>query len=142
MIIIELMVELKTYVTDLQRLGRMPAPDRAIASLRAFFVTLAERLQSRDALDVARGLPNELGNYVLSPPRAAGEDFSADEFTFRMAKRAKLDPETARTHMTIIGSLLRDHLSKRALNDLFHALPEDLCAILFVEPDEQVRSTT
>jgi uncharacterized protein (DUF2267 family) len=130
------MVEFRTYVNDLQQQARVPAPDRAIAALRAFFVTLAERLPSRDALDVATGLPRELASWLLTPPRASGEDFDVPEFLFRMGTRAKLDRDAARFYAMIIGDLLRRHLSKRALTDLLRALPDDLAMILFAEPDE------
>lgn len=130
-------VEFRKYVSDLQRVARIPAPDRAIASLRAFFATLAERLQSRDALDISRGLPTELATYLLTPPRAAGELFTVDDFVFRVATRAKIDIYSARDHTMIIGGLLREHLSQRALDDLLRVTPDDLAGLLFAEPDEE-----
>lgn len=134
------MVELRTYIGDLQTRARIPAPDRAIAILRAFFSTLAERLQSRDALDVSAGLPRELATYLLTPPRAAGESFTAEQFVFRFAQRAKIALDDAQALTATVGGLLSEHLSKRALTDLLAALPEDLAALFFAEPhgDESI----
>lgn len=109
-------------VAEVQRQARIPAPDLAIALLRAYFTTLAERLQSRDAFELARGLPNELATYLLSPPRAHGETFDAQQFVFRVAQRAKRSEDAVRRMAPVIGALV----ASASTPELRENIPQDL----------------
>jgi uncharacterized protein (DUF2267 family) len=122
------MVQFRTLVADVQRQARIPAPDLAIALLRAFLTTLAERLQSRDAFALSRRLPKELATYLLSPPRAHGETFDAEQFVFRVAQRSKHSEDAVRRLAPVIGALIVSTHPP----ELREKIPQDIRALLLL----------
>ncbi len=103
--------------------GRMPAPEDVWSALSAFFRTLSERIQGRDALLLASAQPTELASLVLSPPRAHGEVFTLEEFLFRMRVREHTSREVAERHARVIGAVLGAQLPPRTMSQLRDALP-------------------
>lgn len=108
-----------------RHLARIESPEEVLSAMRAFFCTLAERLQSRDALEVARYLPREFATFLLSPPRAHGDIFSPEEFYFRMGARERVSAEVAAHHARIIGAVTGASLSPQGRAELFAVLPPD-----------------
>ncbi len=117
------------------QLARIPTPEDVIGAFRAFLSTLAERLSSRDAFFIASELPPELATFLLSPPRAHGDSFSAHEFYSRMAQRQHLNAAISEDQARIIGAVIGAQLSERALGDLSAALPAELCHLFEPLPD-------
>lgn len=117
------------------QLARIPIPEDVIAAFSAFLCTLAERLSSRDAFELARELPPELATFLLSPPRAHGDVFSAYEFYERMSARQHVSATLAERHARVIGAVVGAQLSASALEGLNAVLPSELRLLFEPLPD-------
>ena len=96
--------------------------DRAVALTRATLRTLADRLTSGEAYDLAAQLPQPL-QMPLRPATEAAERFPADEFVRRTAERAGVDGSTARTGVRAVLTTLREALSGGEFDDVMTQLP-------------------
>jgi uncharacterized protein (DUF2267 family) len=109
-----------TIVEQLTGLGR-PAAERAIeATLR----TLAERITTGEAADIAAFLPPEVRTFLTSAPEPA-EPFDRGEFVRRAAEREGVDRATAEEHVRAIFHALGYAVAPGELADMASQLPRD-----------------
>jgi uncharacterized protein (DUF2267 family) len=103
--------------------------DEAEQATRATLETLAERLSNRGGLDQGENrqlvaqLPLEMAPWLLS--RRGPEQFDADEFLRRIAKREDTDVEVAEVHARAVFAALRKAITRAELKDILADLPDD-----------------
>jgi uncharacterized protein (DUF2267 family) len=116
--------ELVKRVADRAALSREDA-DRAI---RAVLRTLAERIGSDEADDLAAQLPKELKDEV--PSGLSPERFGADEFGRRVAARAGIAGADGRELAIAVFAVLRQAVTDGEIEDVLDRLPDELDALV------------
>jgi uncharacterized protein (DUF2267 family) len=101
--------------------------DRAQLAVAAVLESLAERLSRGEARDLVERLPVELSVWLLTDHREA---FDVDEFLRRIAKRERVDIDTAERHARAVLSVLREAVDPAEVADLVSDLPEDFHPIV------------
>jgi uncharacterized protein (DUF2267 family)/HSP20 family molecular chaperone IbpA len=122
------------YDEFLSLVGRQTglSEEAAERAVRATLVTLAERLSSGEARQLAAELPGELLGWLYT--QEGPEPFDADEFLRRVARREGVDIETADWHARVVFTVLRRAASPAEIADVSAELPEDLRALLWNVP--------
>jgi uncharacterized protein (DUF2267 family) len=118
--------------------------DEAERAARSTLETLAERLSSGEARDLARQLPGDLGRWLADSDGA--QPFHADEFLRRVAEREGVDLETAERHARAVFIALGRTVSPDEIEDMTAELPKDFrplvapaeAAAETLDPDEVV----
>jgi uncharacterized protein (DUF2267 family) len=102
--------------------------EAAERAARATLETLAERISSGEARDVAVQLPPELAPWLanLNPAEA----FDVDELVPRVAEREGTDEVTAEHHARPVFATLREALPGKELVDVTDQLPDDYAVLL------------
>ena len=95
--------------------------EAAASAAHATLVTLAERVDHGEAMDLASQLPSQLKDPLEGPSNEA-KPFDADEFVRRVAEREAAE---ARVHIGAVLSTLQESISCGELDDLFSQLPEE-----------------
>ena len=98
--------------------GRRDAEDITWATL----VTLGERIPAREAAELARHLPEELSEALISDH---GQTFGSDEFVERVAARARIPNTDAREGSAAVIEALDSTLPQGELEYIAAALPGD-----------------
>ncbi|MFC3501630.1 DUF2267 domain-containing protein [Micromonospora krabiensis] len=100
------------------------SPERATAITRATLTTLAERIESGEAKDLAAQLPEELSGYAYGPPGETGR-FSFTSFLNQVGGRAELDGAQTRDGVRAVFDTLREALPPGAYDDIITQLPAE-----------------
>jgi uncharacterized protein (DUF2267 family) len=95
---------------------------------RATLETLAERLSSGEARDIAEHLPPQIRAWL--PAIGGAEPFHADEFVRRVAEREGVDPQAAERHVRAVFVALGRFLPRQELSDMAAELAEDYGPLL------------
>jgi putative intracellular protease/amidase/uncharacterized protein (DUF2267 family) len=90
----------------------------------ATLTTLGERISEGEGRDLARHLPDSLGQLIAQPRDP--EPFGPDEFFRRVAEREGADPETAERHAAAVVAALARREGRKELHDMFSQLPREL----------------
>ncbi|MEU6206768.1 DUF2267 domain-containing protein [Micromonospora sp. WP24] len=98
--------------------------EQATAITRATLTTLAERIESGEAKDLAALLPEELQGYAHGPAGETGR-FSFDSFVNQVSGRAEVDSSTARDGVRAVFDTLREAIPPGAYDDVITQLPAD-----------------
>jgi uncharacterized protein (DUF2267 family) len=116
-------MDYKTFTkTAAQRAG-MPE-DTTERVERATLRTLADRITGGEAHDLASQLPTGLKE-SLAPVQEQAEAFDLDEFVRRVAERADVGVEEARTGAAAVLTTVREAVSPGEFEDLLAQLPQD-----------------
>jgi uncharacterized protein (DUF2267 family) len=115
------------FLTTIQQKAGI-SRERAEAAARATLETLAERLSSGEARDIATQLPPELAPYL--PPRGDAEGFDLEEFLRRVAEREGVDVPTADEHARAVFAALRRAVDPDEIEDLAAELPKDFAPLV------------
>jgi len=102
--------------------------EKAVLAARATLETLAERLSSGEARDLAEQLPPELTPYL--PPRGDAEGFDVEEFLRRIAEREGVDVATANRHARAVFAALGRFVDEHELADMAAELSKDYAALV------------
>ncbi|WBB69945.1 DUF2267 domain-containing protein [Micromonospora sp. WMMD812] len=100
------------------------SPEQATAIARATLTTLAERIESGEAKDLAAQLPDELRGYASGPPGETGR-FSFTSFINQVSGRAEVDSSQARDGVRAVFDTLREALPPGAYDDIVTQLPAE-----------------
>jgi uncharacterized protein (DUF2267 family) len=103
--------------------------DEAERAAEATLTTLAERLSSGEARDVADELPPEARRWLAGTDDDA-EAFTVDEFLRRVAEREEADLETAELHARAVLVAVTRNLSRQERRDMLAELPKDFGRLL------------
>jgi putative intracellular protease/amidase/uncharacterized protein (DUF2267 family) len=104
--------------------------ETAERTTQATLTTLGERISEGEGRDLARHLPDSLGQLIVQPGDA--QSFSADEFFRRVAEREGTDPETAERHAAAVVAALARREGRKELHDMLNQLPRELRERLLV----------
>ena len=102
--------------------------EKAVLAARATLETLAERLSSGEARDLAEQLPPELTPYL--PRRGDAEGFDVEEFLRRVAEREGVDVATAKRHALAVFAALGRSVDEHELADMAAELAKDYAAFV------------
>jgi uncharacterized protein (DUF2267 family) len=98
--------------------------DAAERATIATLTTLGERISEGEGRDLARHLPESLGQLIVQP--GDPEPFAADEFFRRVAERAATDRDTAERHAAAVVAALARREGRKELHDMLSQLPREL----------------
>ncbi|MDX6728167.1 MAG: hypothetical protein QOK49_2972 [Baekduia sp.] len=111
--------------------------DAAERATIATLTTLGERISEGEGRDLARHLPESLGQLIVQPGEP--EPFAADEFFRRVAERAATDRETAERHAAAVVAALARREGRKELHDMLSQLPRELRDRLLPEAQPRQR---
>jgi uncharacterized protein (DUF2267 family) len=111
------------FITTIQQRAGI-SWEKAERAARATLETLAERISSGAARDLARDLPHDVGEWLRSAP-ADAERFDVVEFIRRVAEREEVDVETAENHARAVFVALARLVRGSEITDLLAELPKD-----------------
>ena len=86
--------------------------------------TLADRISGGEAQDLAAQLPQPLQDDLRQTGEEA-EAFDVDEFVRRVAQRAHVDPEEARTGVVAVLVTVREAVTPGEFDDVLSQLPQE-----------------
>jgi uncharacterized protein (DUF2267 family) len=115
------------FMAIVQRYGRM-AFEEAERATQATLETLAERLSSGGARDIARHLPPEIQPWLATATDAEG--FDAGEFVRRVAEREGVDPAEAERHAHAVFDALQRLVPERELDQMESELSRDYAQLV------------
>jgi uncharacterized protein (DUF2267 family) len=116
-------VDHDTFIDLVARRARV-SPERAMVLSRATLETLADRLTSGQALDLAAQLPKSLQG-LLRPPEEKADRFDAREFVRRFSERAEVEPTTAGDGIRAVFRTVHEALTGGEFDDVVAQLPAD-----------------
>ncbi|MBV9231191.1 MAG: DUF2267 domain-containing protein [Chloroflexi bacterium] len=122
-------------VRDRARLASNLEAERAI---KATLETLAERLGSNEAKDLAAQLPDELAMYMAPPFAGREERFSLDEFFQRVSEREGVAIVDADYHSRVVIGLLAESVTMGEIEDIRAQLPADFAKLFEVENEGEI----
>jgi uncharacterized protein (DUF2267 family) len=103
--------------------------DTAERATRATLETLADRLTSGEALDLAAQLPKPMAT-ALRPRTEEAQTFGGDEFIRRVATRFGCDERVAKGVVRAVFATLREAVSSGEFDDVLAQLPRDFCEVI------------
>jgi uncharacterized protein (DUF2267 family) len=114
------------------RVAKRAGIDRAEAdaAIRAVLHTLAERIGSGEADDLAAQLPKEFKSAV--PPDVRGQRFDFDEFARRVAWRSRIPDADGLALTQAVFSVLREAVTEGEIEDVLSALPREYLEVIAV----------
>jgi uncharacterized protein (DUF2267 family) len=115
-------VDQTDFITTVEYVGQLNRRD-AERAVEATLITLAERLSSGEAEDIAAQLPTEYRPLLTGtgPPQR----FGLDEFVRRVAEREGVDVLAARPHVRAVFAALGRALNWKELHDMASELPRE-----------------
>jgi uncharacterized protein (DUF2267 family) len=116
-------MDYKTFTKTAAERAGMPE-DTAERVERATLRTLADRISGGEAQDLASQLPDPLKD-SLRPPGEQAESFDVDEFVRRVAERADVGREEARTGATAVLTTIREAVTSGEFEDVVSQLSQD-----------------
>jgi uncharacterized protein (DUF2267 family) len=116
-------MDYKTFTKHAAERAGMPE-DTAERVERATLRTLADRISGGEAQDLASQLPRDLQD-ALQPMREEAEAFDVDEFVRRVAERAQVDDDEARTGAAAVLTTVREAVTPGEFEDIVSQLPQD-----------------
>jgi uncharacterized protein (DUF2267 family) len=120
-------MDYETFMTIAQG-GAGITRDGAERATRATLQTLAERIDSGQARDLAEQLPPELAPWLAT--NSPAEPFDLDEFLRRVAEREGTDVATASPHAEAVFTALGQAVGADELDDLAAELSSDYDPLL------------
>jgi uncharacterized protein (DUF2267 family) len=114
--------EYEQFIKTIQHKAELSWEQAALAA-RVTLSTLAERLSTGEARDIAEQLPGQVGIWL--EPKEEAERFDADEFLRRIAEREGVDLEAAERHARAVFTAIARAVSRQELDDMVSELPKD-----------------
>lgn len=111
------------FVAEVAGRARLPSRGDAVRAIQATLETLAERISSGEAADVAAQLPPELGTFLTDVE--VTERFPVDEFFLRVAAKETSDLPDAVHHARAVMDVLQDALTPGEVEDIRAQLPDN-----------------
>ena len=115
------------FITTIQQRAGI-SWSKAERAAQATLETLAERLSSGAARDLARDLPGDVARWL--EPRGDAEPFGAVEFVRRVAEREGTDPATAEHHARAVLVALARLVRGDEIAELIAELPKDYAPLV------------
>jgi uncharacterized protein (DUF2267 family) len=116
------------FYGTVQLKGELASNETAADATRATLTTLAERITSGEADDLAAELPDVVGDMLTNVDPSEAEEFSREEFLHRVEDRADVDdPLTA---ARAVAAALDEHASDAELENAREQLPGEFDVIL------------
>lgn len=112
------------FVGLVQNRARLATGGDAVSAIRATLTTLAERVDSGEADDLAAQLPREIGYYLRAQRPLGGERFSFGEFCERVAVRENCDLPEAVYHARCVMEVVSEAVAPGEIRDVRGQLPE------------------
>jgi uncharacterized protein (DUF2267 family) len=116
------------FVTTIQQKAGI-SWEKAERAAQATLETLAERISSGEARDLAADLPSGVRDWLLEA-RGNAQPFDANEFVRRVAEREGVDTETAERHARAVLIALARLERSDEIADLMAELPKDYAPLL------------
>jgi uncharacterized protein (DUF2267 family) len=121
------MITYQTFLAEVEQ--QAPASrEEAERAVRATLQTLAERISTGEAQDLARQLPPEVRPLLDGDGDA--EPFTLPEFLRRVAEREGVDLPTAERHAAAVFAALGLAVSREELHDAFAQLSKDYAPLV------------
>lgn len=121
----EVLMRYEDIVTHVDRLAGLDSRSRALDVIAATLHTLAERIQSNTASNLAAQLPPELAPYLVRPQDLPGQRFGVDEFWRRVSERALLDRHVAQRAARAVLAVLTEAVAPGELRHVWGELPPE-----------------
>lgn len=128
----------ESFITTVAQLAGNISLDQAEKATRATLQTLAERIASGEARDLAAQLPPEIAPWLATTTDAEG--FDAEEFVRRVAQREEVDAETAERHAAAVFVALHRTVSRQEYRDLVAELSSEYARLLPTGPEIDIVS--
>lgn len=128
------------FIGQVQHRAQLASTDEALRAIRCTFETLAERLDSGEAKDLAAQLPRELGVYLAVPMH--GLRMTLDEFFQRVSGREQVDFPKSMHHARAVISVLREAVSAGEMRDVRSQLPREWAALFESGSEGRMRRTS
>nr|WP_240948288.1 DUF2267 domain-containing protein [Planosporangium mesophilum] len=109
------------------------SPELAERLTRAVLRTLAERIDSGEADDLAGYLPEQVRGYLVKD-RISAEGFTLPEFVRRVQLRAEVDPVRAENAVRAVLSVLHDAVEEAEWAELMAQLSLDFRGLFEAAP--------
>jgi uncharacterized protein (DUF2267 family) len=117
------------FVGQVQNKAKLATSQEAIKAIRATLQTLAERIVTGEAQNLAAQLPQEIGDYVREVEK--DEQFSLDTFFKRVAEREGVDEPDAVYHARAVMTVVSEAVTEGEMEDVREQLPMQEYAPLF-----------
>ncbi len=111
------------FVGQVQHRARLSSNGEAVKAIRATLETLAERIHSGEASDLAAQLPEEIGHYLLN--KNGGERFGLDEFFARVSRKEGVDLPVSIYHARVVMEVLQEAADPNEMAQVRGQLPDE-----------------
>ncbi|MBC1220812.1 DUF2267 domain-containing protein [Nostoc sp. UCD121] len=104
-------MEYNEFITHVQSLAQSDSREEAERATRATLETLKERIASDEAEELAKNLPQQLGNYLRVREGDSSQSFNLQEFIARASQKENIEPTTAAIHVRAVFAVLQNAIS-------------------------------
>lgn len=104
-------MEYNEFITHVQSLAQSDSREEAEGATRATLETLKERIAGDEAEELAKNLPQQLGNYLRGREGDSGRSFNLQEFIARASQKENIEPTTAAIHVRAVFAVLQNAIS-------------------------------
>ncbi|WP_414544609.1 DUF2267 domain-containing protein [Nostoc sp. CCY0012] len=101
-------MEYNEFITHVQSLAQSNSREEAESATRATLETLKERVPGDEIQDLARQLPQELGNYLQGREAENEQSFNLQEFIMRVSQKENIEPTTTAIHVRAVFAVLQN----------------------------------
>jgi uncharacterized protein (DUF2267 family) len=131
-------VEYNEFITHVQSLAQSDSREEAERATRATLETLKERIAGDEAEELAKNLPQQLGDYLRGREGDSGQSFNLQEFIARASKKEKIEPTTAAIHVRAVFAVLQNALSPEIFASLHAYFSHDYEELFAISPTGEV----
>ena len=119
-------MEYTDFIGAVQNRAQLGTQEQAVSAIRATLETLAERIATGEAEDLAAQLPREIG-YYLRQHAQTNERFDLDEFYERVTRRESMavDLPDAVHHARVVMSVVEEATTPGEMADVRTQLPDE-----------------
>jgi uncharacterized protein (DUF2267 family) len=101
-------VEYNEFITHVQSLAQSNSREEAESATRATLETLKERVPGDEIQELARQLPQELGNCLQGQQAETEQSFNLQEFIMRVSQKENIEPTTTAIHVRAVFAVLQN----------------------------------
>jgi uncharacterized protein (DUF2267 family) len=121
------------FISQVCKRAGIDSREVAERTVAATLETLGQRLTGGEPKDLAAQLPPELAMYLQKPDTGSGEDFSLDEFFWRIGQREGVDLSEATFHARVVIGLLSETVTMGEIQNVQAQLPNDFAKLFDVQ---------
>ncbi|MCG6133452.1 MAG: DUF2267 domain-containing protein [Nostoc sp. LLA-1] len=130
-------MEYNEFITHVQSLAQSNSREEAESATRATLETLKERVPGNEIQELARQLPQELGNCLQGREAETEQSFNLQEFIMRVSQKENIEPTTTAIHVRAVFAVLQNAVNPEKFAKLHTYFSHDYEELFMTAPTSE-----